>query len=122
MKRLVSVTALALAVLMLLLSFAACGKKSDSDDEDASISGTYKMTDVKGDNTKLYKEMMDRFTLEVKDNGDAVLKLKDSEIKQLQFDVGSGKVTIDGSQIPFSYDNDSITIEDGTGKMVFERK
>ena len=46
----------------------------------------------------------------------------DENEMELTFDEAAGTVTGNGSSIPYTFDGKKLTMEDETGKLVFEKK
>ena len=113
MKKTVSVVALALAVVLMMGCLVACGGKLQA--------GTYKLKEVSGSGADMYESVKDSITLEVKDGGKATMSVMGLSSLELTFNESSGKVTLQGSEVPYKVDGNKIIIEDSSGKMVFEK-
>lgn len=116
MKRIVSVTALTLALILMLACFTACGGDSKK-----LTAGTYKLSEASGEGADVYEDLKENITLEVKDDGKATMYFMKDSVDELVFDEKTGKVTFEGTQIPYTVSGNKITIEDSTGKLVFTK-
>lgn len=114
MKRTISIVALALVAIMMMSCLVACGGNKLE-------AGTYKLKEVSGSGADMYEGMKDSITLEVKDGGKATMSLAGITSLELTFDESSGKVDFQGSKVPYKVEGGKITIEDSSGKMVFEK-
>ncbi|MBR1533500.1 MAG: hypothetical protein IJ639_03985 [Ruminococcus sp.] len=114
MKRTISIVALALVVVMMMGCLVACGGGKLQ-------AGTYKLKEVSGDGAEMYDGMKDSITLEVQDGGKASMSIAGISSLELTFNEDTGKVNLQGSEVPYKVDGNKITIEDSSGKMVFEK-
>ena len=114
MKKTISVVALALAVVLMMGCLVACGGGKLQ-------AGTYKLKEVSGSGADMYESVKDSITLEVKDGGKATMSVMGLSSLELTFNESSGKVTLQGSEVPYKVDGNKIIIEDSSGKMVFEK-
>ena len=114
MKRTVSIGALALVAIMMMTMLAACGGAK-------LTAGTYKLKEVSGEGSEMYESMKDSITLVVEDGGKAKMQLAGVDALEMQFNESTGKVSMNGSEVPYKVDGNKITIEDTQGKMVFEK-
>ena len=65
--------------------------------------------------------MKDGLTLEVQDGGKASLNYSGITAAELEFNESTGKVSFQGQEVPYKVDGNKITIEDASGKLVFEK-
>ena len=115
MKRTLSIVALALVVVMMASCLVACGGGSKVS------AGTYKLTEVTGSSADIYEGMKDSITLEVKEDGKASMSVAGLAAIEMTFNESTGKVSVEGNEAKYSVDGNKITIEDSTGKMIFEK-
>ncbi len=117
MKRALSVAALILAAVMMMTCLAACGK----DDGKKISAGTYQLTVADGDSAETYKDIKDSLTLVVEEDGTAEMQFAGVTALEMTFHEDTGKVSIDGAETSYKTEGNKITIEDSTGKLVFEK-
>lgn len=115
MKKALSIVALALVAVMMMMTLVACGGGGKL------TAGTYKLTEVSGEGAEMYESMKDSITLEVQDGGKASMNLAGITSMDLTFNEETGKVDLEGSEVPYTTDGNKITIEDASGKMVFQK-
>ncbi len=116
MKKTLSIVALALVAVMMMSCLVACGGGGGKLE-----AGTYKLTEVSGEGASQFESMKDSITLDVQDGGKAAMNLMGSPILEMQFNESTGKVDMSGSEAPYTVSGNKITIEDASGKMVFEK-
>lgn len=117
MKKTLSIVALALVAVLMMTSLVACGGSSTK-----VAAGSYKLTEASGEGSETYDSMKDSLTLEVEDGGKASLQFAGISALELTFNEESGKVSLDGQEVPYKVEGNKITIEDSQGKLVFEKK
>ena len=124
MKRTVSIIALAMAALMMLACFAGCAEQGGQNTEATEkpvLAGSYKLVEVGGDAAEVFKDIMDTVTLDIDSTGKGTLKSGENQAT-VQFDESTGKAENNGSSVPFTFDGKKLTLEDSTGKLVFEKQ
>lgn len=115
MKKTLSIVALALVAVMMMSFLAACGGGGKL------TAGSYKLTEASGDGSETYESMKDSITLEVQDDGSATMNVAGIAAAELTFNESTGKVSFQGSEVPYKVDGNKVTIEDASGKLVFEK-
>jgi len=115
MKKTVSIVALALVAVMMMSCLVACGGGGKLE------AGSYKLSEASGDSAEVYESMKDSITLEVQDGGKATLNVLGTSAAELTFNESTGKVSFEGSEVPYTVSGNKITIEDASGKLVFEK-
>ena len=116
MKRTLSIVALALVAVMIMSCLVACGGGGKLQ------AGSYQLKEVSGDGASEYEAYKDSITLEVEEGGKASMSIMGITGIELTFNESTGKVSMEGSEVPYKVDGNKITIEDSSGKMVFEKK
>ena len=116
MKKTLSILSLALVLILMLSCLSACGGGGNK-----LTAGTYQLTEASGEGAEVYEDLKDSITLEVKDGGKASMNFSGASVSELSFDEANGKVTFDGSVIPYTVSGNKITIEDSSGKLVFTK-
>lgn len=82
--------------------------------------GTYQMTEVTGSDE--LESVKDDITLEVKSDGTAKMLMYGTyTVSEMEFDEELGIVSFESSKVPYTVSGNTITIEDSTGKLVFEK-
>ena len=115
MKKTLSIVALVLAAVMMMTCFAACGGGGKVS------AGSYQLKEATGDGSDTYESMKDSITLEVKEDGSASMDIAGITAVELTFNESNGKVSFQGSEVPYTVDGNKITIEDASGKLIFEK-
>ncbi len=115
MKKTISIVALALVAIMMMSCLVACGGSTKVE------AGSYKLKEASGTGASEYEAYKDSVSLEVEDGGKATLKVMGMDVMELTFNESSGKVSMSGQEVPYKVEGNKITIEDSSGKMVFEK-
>lgn len=115
MKKTLSIVALALVVIMMMGCLAACGGGGKV------AAGTYQLKEASGSGAESYESMKDSITLEVNDDGTASMNVAGISAAELTFNESSGKVSFQGAEVPYSVSGNKVTIEDASGKLIFEK-
>lgn len=131
-------------VAMVLAVFAAvaltgCGSGQDAADsgssaaeseapalQPADVAGNYLVVSMEGEETlstedlELMKEMGLTVGLELRSDGTGEMDLFGQPL-ELSFDTVGMTIEMEGQEVPFTYENGTITLKQSTGDMVFER-
>ena len=117
MKRVISIAALLLVAALLFTALTACGEKQNKE----ISAGTYALKSASGSSAEEFNAVKESLTLEVKEDGTATLLYAGVSAAELKFDKETGKVSFQGSEVPYESNGSKITIEDAGGKLVFEK-
>lgn len=111
------VLAILCAVLM-LVSLAACGDK----EEEKKLEGDYTFVEAEGSGAEIYNSLKEDIALTIDSSDVGTMTVSDYYSTELKFNTDTGKVTIEGVSVPYTFDGKTLTIEDSGGKMVFKKK
>lgn len=114
MKKVFSAAAILLIAVLITAGLAACGSGKPA-------AGVYHLVEATGEGAEQYLNNKDNITLEVAENGKATVTAFGSGSAQIEFNADTGKVSIEGYEIPYTVKDDTITIEDTAGKLVFKK-
>ena len=123
MKKVLSVIALIMVMVLLTTAFAACDSKKDDADKEATLEGSYKLTDASGDNAEYYLDIKSTFklTIDAKNVGD--LTISGSSASTLNFDTEKMEVSMEGgATIPYTFNGKVLKIENSSGMMEFTKE
>ena len=87
-----------------------------------TLAGTYRLTEATGTSSEEFESVKDDITLEIEPDGSATMYMYNSyELLTIDFDENLGVVYFQGSPVSYTFDGSVITIEDSSGKLVFEK-
>ena len=112
-----------LTLCLLVFALASCGSADNS-----KIIGTYDLVSASGNRINVTQDQIDTLkaigmtaTLEVNDDGTAVMNLFDKKY-DMTYDISKMIFVIDGKNAKFKCDGTTLTLSDSDAKLVFEKR